>query len=140
MGAVPETKAGVGSAMNDVTRQVAGALGTAVVGSLISSLYSTRVADAVAGLPDASRAAAEDSVGRANAVAATLPAADGARLADAAAHAFTDALAIGFVAAAGCALVAALAARRWLPAAHAAPAADVVELRPAAVAPQERAA
>ena len=35
MGAVPEAKAGVGSAMNDVTRQVGGALGVAVIGSLI---------------------------------------------------------------------------------------------------------
>ena len=40
MGAVPEEKSGVASAMNDVTRQVAGALGTAVIGSLIASLYS----------------------------------------------------------------------------------------------------
>ena len=39
MGAVPEEKSGVASAMNDVTRQVAGALGTAVIGSLITSLY-----------------------------------------------------------------------------------------------------
>ena len=44
MGAVPEEKAGVASAMNDVTRQVAGALGTAVIGSLITSLYASRIA------------------------------------------------------------------------------------------------
>ena len=41
MGAVPESKAGVGSAMNDVTRQVAGALGVAVIGSLTTSLYTS---------------------------------------------------------------------------------------------------
>ena len=41
MGAVPEEKAGVASAMNDVARQVAGALGVAVIGSLVGSLYST---------------------------------------------------------------------------------------------------
>ena len=40
MGAVPEEKAGVASAMSDVTRQVAGALGIAVIGSLIASLYA----------------------------------------------------------------------------------------------------
>jgi predicted MFS family arabinose efflux permease len=55
MGSVPEEKSGVGSAMNDVTRQVAGALGTAVIGSIISSVYASRVADSVASLPDASR-------------------------------------------------------------------------------------
>ena len=118
MGALPEAKAGVGSAMNDVTRQVAGALGTAVVGSLISSLYASRVADSVAALPDAARAAAEDSIGRANAVAASLPAGDGAHVADAAARAFTDALGIGFAVAAVAALVAAVVAFRFLPAHH----------------------
>jgi EmrB/QacA subfamily drug resistance transporter len=135
MGSVPEEKAGVGSAMNDVTRQVAGALGTAVIGSLITSLYASRVADSVAGLPDAARAAAEDSVGQANAVAATLPADQGAQLSQTAADAFTSALGIGFTVAAGCALLAALAARRWLPARHGEPndAADPVAV-PAGVA------
>ena len=43
MGSVPEEKSGVASAMNDVTRQVAGALGTAVVGSLVTTLYASNV-------------------------------------------------------------------------------------------------
>jgi len=139
MGSVPEDKAGVGSAMNDVTRQVAGALGTAVVGSLISSVYASRVADSIASLPDAARTAAEDSVGRANAVAATLPASDGARVADAAANAFTSALGIGFAVAAGCALLAAIAAKLWLPATHRAREAEVVAL-PGRLEPAEQAA
>lgn len=119
MGSVPEEKAGVGSAMNDVTRQVGGALGTAVIGSLVSSLYASRVADSVAGLPDSARTAAEDSIGKANAVAATLPASEGAQVAHAAADAFTSALGLGFTAAAACALLGALAVKRWLPAGHA---------------------
>jgi predicted MFS family arabinose efflux permease len=119
MGSVPEDKAGVGSAMNDVTRQVGGALGTAVIGSLISSVYASRVADSVGGLPDAARTAAEDSIGKANAVAATLPASDGAQLMHAAADAFTSALGIGFTVAGVCALLGAFAAWRWLPSAHA---------------------
>jgi EmrB/QacA subfamily drug resistance transporter len=125
MGSVPEEKAGVGSAMNDVTRQVAGALGTAVVGSLISSLYASRVAGAVSTLPDTARAAA-DSIGRANAVAASLPASEAARIRDAAPDAFTGALGMGFTVAAACALVAAIAAKRWLPATHRAREADAV--------------
>ena len=98
MGAVPEEKSGVASAMNDVTRQVAGALGTAVVGSIITTLYASRMSDSVAGLPEESRVAAEDSIGMANAVAATLPAEQGQQLTDAAADAFTEALALGFLA------------------------------------------
>jgi hypothetical protein len=72
----------VASAMNDVARQVAGALGTAVIGSPITSLYASRVEDGVASLPEAARVASEDSIGKARAVAAELPVAEGARLAD----------------------------------------------------------
>ena len=51
MGAVPEANAGVASAMNDVTRQVAGAFGVAVIGSVINTVYGGRMTEAVAGLP-----------------------------------------------------------------------------------------
>jgi hypothetical protein len=127
MGAVPEEKSGVASAMNDVTRQVSGALGTAVVGSLISSLYQTRISDDAAPLPEPARSAVEDSVGRAHAVAASLPSADGASLIHAANVAYTDALGIGFAVAGVVALAAALAVHRWLPARHAA---AVTQLEP----------
>ena len=73
MGAVPEEKSGVASAMNDVTRQVAGALGVAVIGSLVSSLYASRVEDASSGLPAEQAAAAEDSIGAAVAIADRCP-------------------------------------------------------------------
>jgi EmrB/QacA subfamily drug resistance transporter len=129
MGAVPEEKSGVASAMNDVTRQVAGALGTAIIGSLITSLYGSRVADSVAALPEQTRVAAEDSIGKANAIAAHLPAADGARIVDAAADAFTHAMGIGFLVAGVVATLAGIAVRRWLPARHGDhPSAAVVEL------------
>jgi EmrB/QacA subfamily drug resistance transporter len=118
MGAVPEEKSGVASAMNDVTRQVAGALGTAVIGSLITSLYASRIGDSAAALPEQARVAAEDSVGQANAVAAQLPAEQGARLADAAADAFTSALGIGFTVAAAAALLAAVVVKFRLPERH----------------------
>jgi EmrB/QacA subfamily drug resistance transporter len=116
MGAVPEEKSGVASAMNDVTRQVGGALGTAVIGSLISSFYASRVGDDVASLPEPARSAAKDSIGQANAVAGNLPHSEGAGLMNAAADAFTTALGIGFVAAAIVAILGAFAVRRWLPA------------------------
>jgi hypothetical protein len=124
MGSVPADKSGVASAMNDVTREVGGALGTAVIGSLIASLYSSRIADAVAQLPATMQSAAQDSIGKANAIAGQLPASQGADLRDAAASAFTEALGLGFAVAAACAIVAAIVVKVLLPArsAHAEPA------------------
>src|SRR5262245_53002949 len=136
MGAVPRDKSGVASAMNDVTRQVAGALGTAIVGSLITTFYASRIDGHAASLPEASRSAAEDSIGQAHAVAATLPAAEGSSLVDAAANAFTDAMGIGLSVAGVCAAIGALAVRRWLPAGEVEPAVD----EPEAVEQQRRAA
>ncbi len=43
MGSLPREKAGVGSAVNDTTRQVGGALGVAVIGSVVSSIYASNV-------------------------------------------------------------------------------------------------
>jgi EmrB/QacA subfamily drug resistance transporter len=96
MNAVPEAKAGVGSAMNDVTRQVAGSLGVAVVGSIIGSYFSAHMP---AGSPD--------SVGGAHAV--------GGALAATADRVFTDAMGIGFLAAAAAALAGAVLVRYRLP-------------------------
>ena len=42
MGSLPLAKAGVGSAVNDTTRQVGGALGVAVLGSVMMSTYRPR--------------------------------------------------------------------------------------------------
>ena len=45
MGSLPRSKAGVGSAVNDTTRQVGGALGVAIIGSVVSSAYAGNIAD-----------------------------------------------------------------------------------------------
>jgi EmrB/QacA subfamily drug resistance transporter len=115
MSAVPEEKSGVASAMNDVTRQVGGALGTAVVGSLITSVYTSRLGDATDALPADAAHAAEDSIGAANTIAAALPVAEGAALAGAAASAFSDALGIGFAIAGAIAMLTAIGVWRRLP-------------------------
>ncbi|HEV8163943.1 MAG TPA: MFS transporter [Actinomycetota bacterium] len=47
MGSLPPAKAGVGSAMNETTRQVGGALGVAVLGSVLSSAYHDKIAPAL---------------------------------------------------------------------------------------------
>ena len=118
MGAVPEANAGVASAMNDVTRMVAGAFGVAIFGSVINTVYGGRMDEAVAGLPPEAAQAASDSVGAASQIALTLPAEIGARLADTARTAFTDALGIAVLVSAGVALTGAVLIAKFMPARH----------------------
>lgn len=68
MVAPPTAKAGVGSAVNDTTRELGGTLGVAAVGSVFASVCGPAVVDALAGLPAEAEAAAEESVGAAIAV------------------------------------------------------------------------
>jgi EmrB/QacA subfamily drug resistance transporter len=112
MSAVPEAKAGVGSAMSDVTRQVGGALGVAVIGSLIGTAYSSDM--------DTSPVPASESIGAAHAQAAQLGGTAGQELAATASRAFTDALGIGLTAAAAVALIGALLVMLRLPGGRAA--------------------
>jgi EmrB/QacA subfamily drug resistance transporter len=116
MGAVPEAKAGVGSAMNDLLRQLGGALGVAVIGSVINTVYRGRMVDAVAGLPPQAAEAAGDSVGAAVAIAAGLGGGAGEVLAATARASFVDALAPAAVIAAGIALTTAVLVLRLMPA------------------------
>jgi EmrB/QacA subfamily drug resistance transporter len=114
MGSLPLAKAGVGSAVNDTTRQVGGALGVAIVGSVMSSTYGSKIGDFFAGTPGAGSAAeqtAKESLGGALAVAGQLPA-----LGDIARSAFVDGMHVGFLVAAGVALFGAIVAAVWLPA------------------------
>jgi EmrB/QacA subfamily drug resistance transporter len=114
MGALPEAKAGVGSAVNDTTRELGGTLGVAVVGSVFASLYGPQVADALAGQPEQVIAIAEQSMGAAVSLAAATP--GGEAVMAAASSAFMSGFGAGsLVAAAATALGAALALR-WLPA------------------------
>jgi EmrB/QacA subfamily drug resistance transporter len=116
MAAVPEAKAGVGSAMNDLFRQLGGALGVAVIGSAINTVYRDRVVDAVAGLPAPAADAAGDSVGAAVAIAGQLGGAAGDALAAASRAGFTDALGIAAVVAASVAVLTAAFVYRAMPA------------------------
>ena len=118
MGAVPEANAGIASAMNDVTRQVAGAFGVAVIGSVINTVYSNRIEEAVQGLPIDAAAAASDSVGAATRVASMLPDDLGSGLTFAANIAFADALGIAVLVNAALALTGAILVWRFMPAHH----------------------
>ena len=125
MGSLPLAKAGVGSAVNDTLRQVGGALGVAVVGSALSSIYTRDIDDALVGspLPADAQEAARSSVGGAIAVANQTGdmgfpgAADfAASFADSAKEAFVTAMHAGILVAAGVAIVGAFIALIWLPA------------------------
>ena len=75
MGSLSADKAGVGSAVNDTTRELGGTLGVAIVGSVFASIYSSRLADApaVQALPEETRAIMGESMAAAQQVIAQLP-------------------------------------------------------------------
>ena len=119
MAAVPEAKAGVGSAMNDLLRQLGGALGIAIIGSVMNTVYRDRMADAVAGLPAPAAAAAADSIGAAVAIAGRVGGVAGGALADVARVSFVDALHVAAVVAAVVAVGTAAFVARAMPGAAA---------------------
>lgn len=118
MGALPADKAGVGSAVNDTTRELGGTFGVAVVGSVFASVYGAAVVTALRplGVPESAIAAAEESVAAGLGLAGTLPADLGAAVADAAREAFIDGLSRGSLVAAGVAALGAIFAGAFLPA------------------------
>jgi EmrB/QacA subfamily drug resistance transporter len=131
MGSLPPERAGIGSAMNDVVREVAGTLGIAVLGSLLTSAYADRMDAAVAGLPSDAATAASDSVGAAHEVAAQLGGTGASDLVAAADQAFVHAMSSTATVGAAVAVVGALIAAAFLPArarrALARPSAELLE-------------
>nr|WP_218835784.1 MFS transporter [Streptomyces sp. TLI_235] len=110
---LPPAKAGVGSAVNDATREAGGTLGVAVLGSVFTSVYASRLADtSFAALPPRTAAAAEDSVASALGTAAGLGRAD---LLTAVQTSFMDGFHLACLVAAGVALLGAVGARLALP-------------------------
>ena len=73
MSAVPLSKAGVGSAVNDTTRELGGALGIAILGSIANSAYRTAIDLGGLGLGTAARSQARESIGGAAHIASGLP-------------------------------------------------------------------
>jgi EmrB/QacA subfamily drug resistance transporter len=116
MGSIPRENAGVGSAMNDTTRQVGGALGVAVLGSVLSTSYGHHIANVAFALPEPQASLVRNSIGAATEVAARLGGFDGRLLLTGANNAFIDAMNITLIAAAGVALFGALVSLVFLPA------------------------
>ncbi len=117
IGAAPPERAGAASGISETSAELGGALGIAILGSVGTAVYRSRLADALpAGVPPEAAEVARDTLGGALAVAGQLPDQLGAALLDAARGAFTQALelnaAISAVVAVGLALGAAILLRR----------------------------
>jgi EmrB/QacA subfamily drug resistance transporter len=117
MNTVPSHQAGAGSAMNDTVREVGGALGIAVIGSISAGAYSARLGStlAAAHVPGAVTHVATGSIAAADALSARAGGPAAAELAAAAQAAFVHAMSAGLRVAAVVALAAALAAVFALP-------------------------
>jgi EmrB/QacA subfamily drug resistance transporter len=119
MGELPREKAGIGSAVNDVSREVGGTLGVAISGSVFASLYGPKLGELVAkfNMPAEAVALAKESAGAGFAVAEMSPTPEAA---EAVRQAVSDAFMHGFHTAcftgAGVALFGALFALKFLPA------------------------
>ncbi len=119
MASLPREKAGVGSAIGNTVRQVAGALGIAILGSVLSAAYRSRIDGHLTVLPTPSRGPAGESISATYGAAEKLAAAGNRAagpLVEAANTAFVNAM---HYAAFGSAIVAAIGVivvLRWLPA------------------------
>ena len=120
MSTLPLSRAGAGSAVQNTVRQVGGALGIAILGTIISVVYGSKFESLVPGLPPQA-AAATTSVEAAHGVAdAGLAAGAISRvqfdaLITAANSAFVDAMHVATLVTAAAALIGCLVAYRWLP-------------------------
>jgi DHA2 family multidrug resistance protein-like MFS transporter len=112
MSTLPLAKAGVGSAVNDTTREIGAALGVGIMGSLLASQYSASIREAIAGLPAQARELADAGVGRALQVAVQL---DRPELAVQARAAFVDGMQVSLWVATGLLVAGAVAVNRAFP-------------------------
>jgi EmrB/QacA subfamily drug resistance transporter len=118
MGSLPRAKAGVGSAVNDTTRQMGGAIGVALIGSLLASVYRSDVRTGLAGsgAPASLVEQASSSVQSGVAAGRELGGALGQQVVTVSHQSFVSGYHVGVVVAAAIVLVAAVAVFRWLPA------------------------
>ena len=116
MGSLPRQHTGVGAGTNGTFLQIGGALGVAVIGSLLITGYQDQMANVVPPqVPPAAREAILGSIGGAQHVAAQLGGIAGNALDQAARSAFIDGMSTGLAAAAAVATAAAVIALVTLP-------------------------
>jgi MFS family permease len=119
MGSLPRAKAGVGSAVNDTTRQFGGAMGVAVFGSILVSRYAGHLGSRLSGkVPAPLLDRAKESIGSAINIARDVPEAKpfAPQLVDAARQSFVSGLHFAAVLAILVLLIAAGLVYRFLPA------------------------
>ena len=116
MSSVPLGKAGVGSAMNDTTRELGGALGVAVLGSLVAGRYAGRLTSSLAALPESLRGKAEESLAGALQAAREVGGPAGDRVAQSARDAYVSGMHLAALVGAAIAALAAVIVYRRLPA------------------------
>ncbi|NBE93790.1 MFS transporter [Nonomuraea sp. KC401] len=114
MEALPREKAGVGSAMSNTVRQLAGALGVAVLGSVLSSSYRGEMAPVLAALPADARHAAGESIMGTMTVAQSLGE-QGQALVKPAYAAFVEGMHVTAMVSAVVALLGVVVVARWMP-------------------------
>jgi EmrB/QacA subfamily drug resistance transporter len=114
MDVLPRERAGAGSALTNTARQVAVALGVAVLGSILAESYRSTLSPTLAALPAAARSTASQSISATQAVAQHLGPA-GRFLIQPANSAYVDAMHVTTLVAAVLALAGGLAIMRWLP-------------------------
>ena len=117
MSVVPRERAGSGSALTNTARQVAGALGVAVLGSILAQAYRGQLGPHLTGLPAQARGAAEGSITATQAVAAKLGAGSpaGRDLAAFADTAFVHAMHITTLISAAITMLGVLVVVIWMP-------------------------
>lgn len=115
MGSLPPGKAGVGSAVNDTTRQTGGALGVAVLGTLFSVRYRAVVGTA-ASVPASVRGAVKDSIGEGLDKARGLAVESQQAVRAVVDHSFIVAMRLAYGVAACVVILAAIICWRYLPA------------------------
>lgn len=117
LGSLPPDRAGAGSALANTCRQIGAAVGIAVLGSVLNTVYRGTVDDeAPAQLTGRALDAVRDNVAGAEAVAAQLPAEQGRAVLGMAREAFVDGMAAASLVCAGVAAVTAVLVVALLPA------------------------
>ncbi|WP_325097804.1 DHA2 family efflux MFS transporter permease subunit [Nocardia gipuzkoensis] len=108
---------GAGSAVNDTSRELGGTLGVAVLGSVLASVYSGKMADGLGAiqLPEEARAAAANSMLSGVHAARSIPGPSGIQLIDLVKAAFLDGFHMASIVAGGVAAIAATAGWLLLP-------------------------
>jgi EmrB/QacA subfamily drug resistance transporter len=121
MGSLPVSRAGVGSAVNDTTRQTGGAIGVAVMGTVFAACYHASIGR-LGFLAPTVRATARESIGTSLGAASHLAGAVRTQLLSAARSAFLTSMRVTYTVAVVMVLCAVVVAWRFLPARAAAPA------------------